>query len=105
MLLAQLSAGFQSLLPLPTSELSPSGANSRVYGSVYVLGPCGSVQQTLLPPQPPQVFLVRGFEALYPGAGTLDCTVCLTPQLFLSVYLHMNVGPPSPPAALPATVL
>ena len=39
------------------------------------------------------------FEALFPHAGTLGCVVCLTPQLFLLVYLHMNVGPPSPPAA------
>ena len=46
--LAQLSAGFQSLPPLPTIKLGPSGADSRVGGSVYVLGPCGSLQQTLL---------------------------------------------------------
>ena len=38
---------------------------------------------------------VRGFEALFPHAGTLHCIVCLAPQLFLSVYLHTNVGPPS----------
>ena len=32
--------------------------------------------------------------------------VCLAPQLFLLVYLHTNVGPPTPPAAtLPAPVL
>ena len=39
------------------------------------------------------------FEALFPCAGTLGCVVCLTPQLFLPVYLHTNVGPP----ALPVT--
>ena len=34
--------------------------------------------------------------------GTLCFMVCLTPQLFLPVYLHANVGLPSPPAtALP----
>ena len=73
MRLAQLSAGFQSPLPLPTSILGPSGADSWVGGFVYVLGPCGSVQQTLLggweflmPLPPPQVFSVRGFEALFP---------------------------------------
>ena len=48
--------------------------------------------------QAPQVFTVRGFEALFPHAGTLCCTVCLVPQLFLLVYLHANVRPPGPPA-------
>ena len=38
--LAQLSAGFQSLLLLPTSKLGPSGADSQVGGFVYVLEPC-----------------------------------------------------------------
>ena len=57
----------------------------------------------------PQVFSVRGFEALFPHTGTLGCMVCLTPQLFLPVYLHANVGPPSPQSAAslgpPATAL
>ena len=35
---------------------------------------------------------VRGFEALFPRTGTLGCSVCLTPQLFLPVSLHANVG-------------
>ena len=51
--------------------------------------------------QPPQVFSVRGFEALSPCSGTLGCMACLTPQLFLLVYPHANVGLP----ALPATTL
>ena len=34
----------------------------------------------------------RGFEALFPHTGTLACVVCLTPQLFLPVYPHANVG-------------
>ena len=38
----------------------------------------------------PTDFLVRGFEALFPHAGTLGCAVCLTPQMFLPVYLHVN---------------
>ena len=74
----QLSASFQSPPPLPTSKFGPSGAYFHVGGFVYLLGPCGSLQQTLswvweflLPPQPPQVFSVRGFEALFPNAGTL----------------------------------
>ena len=48
MLLAELSIGFQLSAPLPTSTLGPSGADSWVGGLVYVLGPCGSLQQTLL---------------------------------------------------------
>ena len=96
MLLARLSAGFQSLPPLPTSKLSLSGADSQVSGFVYSLRPCGSLQRPLLwsweflP-------LQCSFEAICPCAGTLSCTVCLTPQSFLPVYLHANVGPPSLP--------
>ena len=100
--------GFQSLLPLPTSKLGPSGADSQVGSFMYILGPCGSLQQAVLqgweflpPPQVPQVFTVKGIEAFFPCAGTLGCTVCLAPQLFLSIYLHTDVGPPS----LPATTL
>ena len=43
-LLAWPSDGFQSLPPLPTSKLGPSGADSQVGRFVYVLGPCGSLQ-------------------------------------------------------------
>ena len=92
MLLVQLSASFQSLPLLPTSKLGLSGADSQVSGFVYILGPCGSLQQTLLcgwkflpPPQPSQVFSVRGFEASFPLTGTLGCTVWFTSQLFLMV--------------------
>ena len=49
--LAQLSAGFQSLPPLSTSKVGPSGADSLggwVGGFVYVLEPHGFLQQTLL---------------------------------------------------------
>ena len=67
---------------------------------VYILGPCKSFQWTLLrgwdflpPPQPPQVFIARGFEAFFSHAGTLGCEVCLTIQLFFPVYPHANVGP------------
>ena len=66
MAIAPLSAGFQSLPPLPTSKVGPSGADSHVGGFVYILGPCGSLQWTLLQgweflpllPQPP-----RGFQS------------------------------------------
>ena len=51
------------------------------------------------------------FEALFPPAGALGCVVSLTPQLFLPVYPHANVGPPTlsaaalPPPGPPATTL
>ena len=48
MLLARLSVGFQSLPSLPSSKLVPSGADSHVGVFVYVLGPCGSLEGTLL---------------------------------------------------------
>ena len=102
MLLAWLSPCFQSLPPLPTSILGPSCSDSWVGGFVYVLEPHGSLQWTLLwvweflpPLQPPQIFIVRGFEAFFFCTETLGCVVCLTPQLFLSVYLHTNGGPPA----------
>ena len=46
--LAPLSAGFQSLPPLPTSKVGLSDADSQVGGLVYILGPRGSLQRTLL---------------------------------------------------------
>ena len=102
MLLAGLSAGFQSLPLLPTSKLSPPGADSQVGAFVYVLEPWGSLQWILLwgwkflmLPQHPQVFSVRGFGASFPWAGTLGCVVYLPPQLFLLIYWQANVGPPT----------
>ena len=92
MVLAWLSAGFQSLPPLPTIKLGPSDADPQVGGFVYILGPCGSLQSSLpggweflLLLQRPQVFTARGFEALFLRNGTLGCTVCLAPQFFLPV--------------------
>ena len=72
--LALFSAGFQSLLLLPTITLGPSGADFWVDGFVYVLGPCGCLRWTLLwgweflplLPQPPQVFLVRYLRLYFP---------------------------------------
>ena len=43
-------------------------------------------------------FIARGFEVFFSSAGTLGCAVCLTPQLFLLVYLHANVRPPGLPS-------
>ena len=57
---------------------------------------------------PTGVFNQR-FEALFPGTGTLGCCICHAPQFVLPVYLHANVGPPSPQSyaslGLPATAL
>ena len=93
---------FSVTSPTTHKQLGPSGTDSWVGGLVYVLGPCGSLQWTLLwdwkflllLPQPTGVFSQR-FEALFPCTWTLGCTVCLTPQLFLPVYLHASVGPPT----------
>ena len=71
---AALSARFQSLPLLPTIKLGPSGADSHVGGLMHTLGPCGSLQQTLLggweflllPPQSLQVFSIRGLRLYFP---------------------------------------
>ena len=93
---APLSAGFHSLPLLPTVKLGPSGADSRVGGLVYILGPCGSLHQTLLwgwefvllLPQPPQVFSVSGWKlyfcslelwVVWSVTGSTIC--CLSSQL------------------------
>ena len=73
MALALLSAGFQSLPLLPTIKLGPSGAVSWVGRLVHALGPCGSLQWTLLwgweflllPPQHPGVFSIRGLRLYF----------------------------------------
>ena len=39
------------------------------------------------------------FDALFPHAGDLGCTVCLAPVLFLPAYLRMDVGLQDLPAA------
>ena len=74
MALVLLSASFPSLPPLPASKLGAPGTDSQVGGFVYTLGPCGSLEQTLLwgweflllPPQPPQVFSIRGLRLYFP---------------------------------------
>ena len=43
----------------------------------------------------PHIFMARVFEAFFSCTGTLGCVVCLAPQLFLLVYLHVNVGLPA----------
>ena len=110
--LAQLLVGFHSLPPLPTSKLSPSGADSWV-GVVCACSRTLWVSPTnsplILGVSPAattlQVFIVSGFEAFFSLTGTLGCMVCLAPQLFLLVYPPTNVGLLSPPAAALSHVL
>ena len=99
MALAPLSAGFQSLTPLPTVKLGPSSAASWVGGYVHSrplwvsltnspvrLGVSPAVTAT-----PTGVFNQR-FEALFPCTVALGCMVCFTLPLFLLIYLCANVG-------------
>ena len=96
MVLAPLSTSFQSLPPLPTIKLGPSGADSRVGGILHTLGPRESLQQTLLwgweflllPPQPPRVFSIRGLRLYFPTLElwvvrfvTRSTSCCLAGQL------------------------
>ena len=54
----------------------------------------------------PTGFFSQRFEALFPHAGILGCVVCHALQLFLWVYLHANMGPPTPPpTTLPTLAL
>ena len=110
--LTWLSAGFQLLSLLPISKLGPSDADFQVGGFMYIVGPCGSLQWTLLWVwefllllQSSQVFIARGFEALFAHTRTLGCVVCLAPQLFLLDYLCTNMGLPSPLATALSWVL
>ena len=64
---------------------------------VYILGSHGSLQQTLLwnweffpLPPPPQVITARGFEALFPCARTLVCTVSVLPCCS-SQFFHTRI--------------
>ena len=82
------------------------GADSQVGGFVYVLGPCGPLQWTLLwdweflsLPQSPKIFTARSFEYLVSCTETLGFAVCLTPQLFSPACPHMNVGLSGQPAS------
>ena len=108
MALALLSAGFQSLPPLPTIKLGPFGADSRVGGWVCVrsrpllVSPMNSSVRLGVSPAaastPRGVFSQR-FEALFPRAGALGYMVCFTSPPFLPVYLFANVGLQGLPAA------
>ena len=94
------SAGFQSLTPLPTIKLGPSGADSRVRGLVHTLGPCGSLQQPLpwgwesllLLPQPPRALSIRGLRLYFPELEPWVAQSASLPAV-RPVYLCANVGP------------
>ena len=55
-----------------------------LYGFVHILGPCGSLQRTLLwgwefpllPPQPPEVFSLRSLRLYFPALEPWGCAVC-----------------------------
>ena len=96
--LAPLSAGFQSVPLLPTSQLGPSGAVSQVGGFVYVLDPVGlskelSCEAGSFPHcslNPPQVFSVSGLRLYFPmlepwvpWSVTWSTSCCLASQLQL----------------------
>ena len=93
--LLHYSASFQSLPPLPTIKLGPSGAGSQVGWFLHILGPCRSLQQTLL------------------WGGSFSCC-CLNPhrcfqsvvwgfisQCWNSGFRGLSPGPPA--AASPAS--
>ena len=86
MVLAPLSAGFQSLPPLPTIKLSLSSADSQVGGLVHALGPSPTTSPVRLGVSPAATSTPTGvfnqrFEALFPRAGALGCEVCFAPPL------------------------
>ena len=93
MLLPWPMDSFQLLPLLPTSKLGPFHADSQIGGFVYVLGPCGSLQWTLLWGweflpllQLPQVFTARSFEGFffpcfYTGLCGLPYSLVIFPYL------------------------
>ena len=99
MLLVQLSAGFQSLPPLPTSKLGPSGADSWVCVCVrsrplWVSPMSSPVRLVVFPIAAPPTGVLRGLRLYFP-AGALGLWVYLAPQLLLLVHLQVNMGLPS----------
>ena len=88
------------------NQIGASGADSQVGGLVHALGPCGSLQPSLLwgweflllPPQPPQVFSIRGLRLYFPVLELWVVQSASLPPPFLRVYLCANVGPQGRPA-------
>ena len=109
--LVWLSAGFQSLTPVPTSRLGPSGGDSLVCGLVYISrtlwdSPTNSpvrlgVSPTAEMPTGSYSQRVWGFisPCWNPGLHGLSRSPVVPP----SCSLHANVGPPGPPATTSPT--
>ena len=90
----------------------------RWVGLCTILGSYGPLQWTFLghweflpPPKPIQIFIDRGFEALFHHTGTLSCADCLLPSCS-SQFICMKLWDilvcqplPHPPHLLPATTL
>ena len=88
---------FQSLPPLPTSNLGPPDADSQVGAFVYILGPCGFLQQTLLwgwefllcHPTPTGFYSQR-FWGFISHAGTLVAR-SVSPSSHSSRFIHTQM--------------
>ena len=100
--LAPLFARLQSLPPLPTIKLGPSGADSQVgrwacaHSRPLWISPTNSPVRLGVSPAAPSTLMGvfnQRFEALFLCAGALGCVVSFTPPPFLPVYLCTNVGP------------
>ena len=91
MVLAPLSARFKSLPPPPTIKLGPSGAGSRMAGSLQWPLLWGW-ESLLLPPQPPRAFSLRGLRLYFPTLEPWVVRSALFPAV-CPVYLCENVGP------------
>ena len=82
---------------LPASKLGPSGADSQVSGFVYVLGPFGSLQWTLLWGleflpllQPQRVFQSEVLRLYFPALETwVAWSVSLSSCSFLFIHMQM----------------
>ena len=102
--LALLSASFESLPLIPSSKLSLCGADFPGgwvcvhYRTLWVSPTNSPVSLGVTPAaiSTPTGVVSQRFEALFPCTETMGCAVCLAPQLLLLVYLHTNVGLPSP---------
>ena len=90
-----------SVTPSTThNQTGALSADSQVGGLVHALGPCESLQQTLLwgwesfplAPLPPQVFSVGGLRLYFPELEPWAVRSVSLPPLFLPVYLCTKVG-------------
>ena len=101
MLPAQLSISFQSLPPIATSKLGPSGADSQVGVLVYILEPCGSLQ--LLSCEVGSFSNHCNHRRSFKSEVLRLYFPMLEPWVAWSRSPHTNVGPPTRPpvAALP----